>query len=348
MRDLLFKCFRSEGLELLGVVELGPERDIVHLERWLGERMHAGMHFMQENLHLREDPRGLLPSAETAIVFAFNYFTGDKLHSNDGPRVAQYARFRDYHKTMRASAERAWRRFVNQAALEADPEARICIDSAPILERALAARTEAGFIGKNTLYIHPQKGSFLLLGEVLTNLTLSSDLPETVDPEQRTEAGGCGTCKRCQVNCPTGALHEDYRLDANLCLSYWSIEHRGTVPEKFWPHFAKFWFGCDICQLACPYNRQATMQTSFIRDVQNLRLFDVATMNQEFYVQNFGGTPLTRAKMHGLRRNALIAMTVTNDPFLQQALDYIVSEDHAVLHGTKQQIQSYLQKSTHT
>lgn len=343
MRDLLLKSFQHEGLELLGVVELGPEQDFGRFERWLSDSLHADMYFMEQNQKLREDPRGLLPSAVTAIVFAMSYFMGDTLRPSQTPRIAQYARFRDYHKSMRKQAERAWNAFLESAQLDTQPEARVCVDSAPILERALAARTESGFIGKNTLYIHPKKGSFLLLGEVLTSLVLPRDTGDIVDPKQRTEAGGCGTCRRCQVHCPTGALDEDYRLDANRCLSYWSIEHRGVIPETFWPHFAKYWFGCDICQLACPYNRQATLHTPSHDAFQHLNLFDVATMSEIFYVQNFGGTPLTRAKRHGLRRNALIAMTVTRDPLLSKALDSIGSDDPAVLHETKIQIQQYIQ-----
>lgn len=344
MRDILLKSFQHEGLELLGVVKLGPERDFIRFERWLSDSLHAGMYFMTQNQKLREDPRELLPGATTAIIFAMNYYLGDTLRSTQAPRIAQYARFRDYHKSMRRHAENAWRAFLENAQLDPEPQARICIDSAPILERALAARTEAGFIGKNTLYIHPKKGSFLLLGEVLTSLDLPADTNDTVDPKQRTEAGGCGTCRRCQVHCPTGALDETYRLDANRCLSYWSIEHRGTIPETFWSHFAKYWFGCDICQLACPYNRQAAPHSLSHDTFQHLSLFDVATMNEAFYVQNFGGTPLTRAKRHGLRRNALIAMTVTSDPMLLKALDHIGSDDPAVLHDTKAQILQYLGK----
>lgn len=346
MKDLLLKSFKDEGLEYLGTVKLGLEPDFDRFARWLDEKLHAGMSFMERNRGLREDPRQLLPSAETAIIFGWNYFLGDSLRSSAGPRIAQYARFRDYHKTMRQRAANAWGTFLQQAGIDSAPESRVCVDSAPVLERALAARTEAGFIGKNTLYIHPRKGSFLLLGEVLTNLSLPMDESASVDPGQRTSSGGCGTCRRCQINCPTGALSEDYRLDANRCLSYWSIEHRGTVPEEFWPHFAKYWFGCDICQLACPYNRQIEAQHALSAPlVQNLRLFDVATMNEKVYVETFGGTPLTRAKRHGLRRNALIAMAVTSDPALSKALEQIAPEDDWSLHETRVQIQRFIKES---
>ena len=132
---------------------------------------------------------------------------------------------------------------------------KIAVDSVPIFERAIAAKTEFGFIGKNTCYIHPKKGSFFLLGEIILDEVIKQDSKLAVETTKRTDLGGCGSCKRCQVHCPTGALDKEYELDANLCLSYWSIESRGIIPEKFWPWFSKFYFGCDICQLVCPYNR---------------------------------------------------------------------------------------------
>ena len=132
--------------------------------------------------------------------------------------------------------------------------------------------------------------------------------------------GGCGTCKRCQVHCPTDALSNDFELDANLCLSYWSIESRSTVPEKFWKWFDKFYFGCDICQLVCPYNRGDIphAKEEWVKLKNELDLFEVATMDQKFYEQTFGGSPMTRAKIQGLRRNALIAMTVSGDSRLEK------------------------------
>ncbi len=343
MKDLLEKSFQNEGLIYLGTVKLGPEPDFGRFERWLGDKLHAGMGFLEQNQSLRMDPRELLPSAGFAVIFGMSYFLGDTLRTPTGPRIAQYARWRDYHKSMRQRAGKAWESFLQEAAVESKPESRICVDSAPVLERALAARTEAGFIGKNTLYIHPRKGSFLLLGEVLTSLSLPMDVPTPVDPTQRASAGGCGTCKRCQVHCPTGALNQDYRLDANLCLSYWSIEHRGTIPEQFWPHFAKYWFGCDLCQLACPYNRNAHVEVASL--VRDLCLFDVATMDEKFYVDTFGGTPLTRAKRHGLRRNALIAMTVTSDPRLPEALEHVTADDPSMLCETRDQILHFIKNS---
>src|SRR5690606_6307703 len=131
---------------------------------------------------------------------------------------------------------------------------RVMVDTAPVLERALAAKTARGFIGKNTCYIHPLLGSFLMLGVVLTDIPLPSDERVPVDPARHLPSGGCGACRECQVHCPTGALDADYRIDAKKCLAYWTIEHRGVIPERFWPWIGTYYFGCDICQITCPYN----------------------------------------------------------------------------------------------
>lgn len=313
------------GLVYLGIAGLTAEPDFPRFKSWLGRGDHAGMDYLERNLHLREDPAQLLAGARTAIIVGLDYFLGDRLprgEAGDPPRIAQYARLRDYHRIMwKAGGEILadyWRLSGRQG------EGRVVVDSAPILERALAARAGGGFIGKNTCLIDPERGSFLLLGEILITDALADEeaAPAPVDPEKRSAAGGCGPCKRCQVHCPTGALDEAYRLDANKCLAYWTIEHRGPIPEAFWPPMRLYFFGCDICQLVCPYNRGATPTVP--EDVLRIHgvpdLFAVATMDQAAYERMFGGTPLTRAKREGLVRNALIAMTVTKDARLDEAV----------------------------
>ncbi|HYX39481.1 MAG TPA: tRNA epoxyqueuosine(34) reductase QueG [Oligoflexus sp.] len=342
-REELQKLCSDQGLLLLGLVDLGPEPRFQLFEQWLSEGQHAGMQFLENNKQLREDPRGLLPDSVQALVFALPYFQGDKLNAalQGRYRVAQYARLRDYHKSMKLKATR-----ILSVLQEKNPglEGRVTIDSAPLLERALAARTMRGFIGKNTCFIHPDHGSLMLIGEILLSQPLTlSDPVATVDPNQRNEDGGCGTCRRCQVNCPTGALDTAYKLDARKCLAYWTIEHRGTIPYEFWPYLPTYVFGCDLCQLACPYNRKALLTDEPTRpDLINPDLFDLATMDQKRYEAWMGGTPLTRAKREGLRRNALIALAVTQDVRLAEACAFVKAEDADVLHQTLRQIESWI------
>lgn len=338
----------SADIRLLGVVTLKKEtQEFQRFESWLARGWQAGMDFLTRNKELREDPRGLLPQARTAILLALPYDLGERYNRKvEKPRIAQYARFRDYHKTIQKKGQTLieWIRSQGEAPMLASY--RVIVDSAPVLERALASRTTKGFIGKNTCYIHPEWGSLLLLGAILSSLEIEPDPPAEVDPAKRVPGiGGCGTCRRCQVNCPTGALDEAYVLNANRCLAYWTIEHRGTIPMEFWPWLTKYWFGCDICQLVCPYNRAqpvpAARKQRSRKELEALDLFDVALMSQREYEEWFGGTPLTRAKRAGLRRNALIVLAVKNDPRLEQALAGLGSCDEQVLHDTARQIQEY-------
>ena len=179
-------------------------------------------------------------------------------------------------------------------------------------------------------------------------MELDYDEKKSVDPEERTKDGGCGSCRRCAVFCPTGALDKAYSLDSKKCLSYYTIEHRGTVPFEFWPHFKKYFFGCDICQLVCPYNRGVSLTEKIYQKLPpSVDLFEVATMDQKFYEDLFGGTPLTRAKKEGLQRNALIAMTVTGDSRLEEALEVLKGEVvKPVLLDTLLQIRDYRKKKS--
>jgi epoxyqueuosine reductase len=210
-----------------------------------------------------------------------------------------------------------------------------------MFERAIASKTKGTFVGKNTCLIHKTKGSFLLLGEWVSTLGFDIDRVESVDPESRTADGGCGTCKRCQVHCPTGALDEDYRLDARLCLSYWTIENRGTIPKKFWSGVSQYVYGCDICQNVCPYNRG---QQDSVKRLDGMRAYSfpplgkVVRMNQREYEGYFGGSPMTRAKKSGLSRNAMIAMYVRQFDGWESCLEFSLKSDDKVLRATAEMI----------
>jgi epoxyqueuosine reductase len=326
-------------LEYLGLVDLGPEPSFALFKDWLDLGYNAEMEFLKNYLDKRENPALLLEGAKQALVIGFNYYQGDKLTDalKGTARIAQYARLKDYHKSLKKRGEQI---IEELKARVPGLNCRVMVDSAPILERALASRTSRGFIGKNTLFIHPDKGSMFLLSEILIDqVIMEADQKIPVDPGQRSEAGGCGSCKRCQVYCPTGALDEAYRLDARKCLAYWTIEHRGTIPFEYWPWVKTYLFGCDLCQLACPYNRSHDISNEdVILKAAEQDPFPIACMSQQDYVQLFGGTPATRAKRSGLRRNALIALAETRDARLELAMATVLPEDEAVLHDTLVQI----------
>ncbi len=330
-RASLQSAFESEDLLFLGIVPLEYDADFARFQTWLSENRHGDLKYLENHSEIRERPEQLLPGARRAVLFALPYFLKD---TTPAPRVALYARHRDYHRELKERAERVGVQFF------AEGDYRVVVDSAPILERALAASTAQGFIGKNTLYIHPQKGSFLLLGELLTRSEMEIDSPSEIALDRKTTQGGCGPCRQCQVECPTGALDKDYSMDARRCLSYWTIEQRGPIPQEYWPHLAKYYFGCDLCQLACPYNKHATEAPGSwpVRSLPSVE--QVAVMSQTEYESWFGGTAMTRAKRNGLRRNALIALAVTGHPGLVEALDHVSRDADSVLEQTRDEIRS--------
>ena len=340
----------TEGLHFFGAASLDVREDFQRFSEWLRESRHGSMAWMTSHLEIRANPALLLPGAKSVLVFGFSYSLGDhwlRGETLSPPKIAQYARLEDYHKFLRAKLSRVQKSLSNIVGTE--HQWRITVDSAPLLERAHAVNSGGGFIGKNTCVIHPKMGSFFLLGEILT--TWSTPLAATdTSPSRhraRDESGGCGTCKRCQVHCPTGALDEDYRIDARKCLSYWTIEHRGEIPLEYWPWIGRYVFGCDICQLVCPYNR-GLAPTEEARRLERLKetpdLIAMIGMDQAFYERTFGGTPLTRAKRSGLRRNALIAATVNGDVRVSPLLKILENDDDPIIKLTASSAKRYLEQ----
>ena len=301
---------RTARLIYLGCVPLVRSRRFAAFRRWLDKNYHADMLYMAENQALRADPRQLGRGLRSAIIVALPYGRGDRMHTSTA-RVAQYARQHDYHRVIRQRAQRV----VTALKLESY---RIVVDTAPILERELAERGGYGFIGKNTCFISPVHGSYLLLGAILIPTHPAAQAVAPPAPTTRTARGGCGSCQRCQVHCPTGALDEAYQLDARKCLSWLTIENRGEIPPQYWQFMGNYYYGCDLCQIVCPYNRSKPDTEE--AELALPPLEKIACMTQREYEQYFGGTALTRAKRGGLMRNALIAMYVRQHPQLKQCL----------------------------
>ena len=347
--------FAEVHLNLLGEVKLvTDEKNFSRFSSWLSLGKHAEMNFLERYQNFRRAPQTLEDGLHFALVFALNYSSLREAHKACSSGIAKYAVMQDYHKWMKKQSI-----LVAKQLARENPELRyrITIDSAPLLERSLAAKTLQGWIGKNSCFISPTEGSFLLIGEILLSESVAKvdkGRPQTIDPLKRSVIGGCGTCKRCQVHCPTGALDQDFSLDANLCLSYWSIEHRGLIPIKFWPHFDRYWYGCDICQDVCPYNRSVSKPKRKGLDemlplkehLLQIDLLEVITMDQKFYENNFGGSPMTRAKKSGLQRNALIASVVKNLSGLEEVIAMIAANPEQypeLLLRTLEQVSQYKQ-----
>lgn len=272
-----------------------------YLRNFIEKERQGDMQYL-EDYKKRVDPAQLLPAAKSVIVIAVNYYRDVPETPAGHGRIARYANGRDYHKVLKKLLKQL-AAFIQER--HPDAAVRPCVDSAPLLEKAYAVRAGLGFIGKNTTLITPQFGSFVLLGELLTDLELHYDQPAT---------GTCGTCTRCLDACPTDAFAGPRELDAKRCISYLTIEHKGPIPKEFHKPMGNLIFGCDICQEVCPYNQQFAkpLQLEAFKEVtiagSSIPLQEIlAIKDDEEYLQRFAGSPLMRAKRKGLQRNAKIA-----------------------------------------
>ncbi len=290
------------GFHRAGVARLERSRDGDAFLAWLGRGDHAGMGYMERRVEARLDPARVLAGARSVLCVALQYFPapGTRPAGDLWPRVARYARGRDYHHVMEARLAAVAARVAEAFPASAT---RPYVDTGPVLERELAARAGLGAVGKNTNLLHPEGGSWFLLGELFLTLDLAPDAPL---------ADLCGTCSRCLEACPTGALPAPYRLDSNRCISYWTIEHRGALPEPARRLVGDWVFGCDVCQEVCPVNAapapDADPELAPDPRRAGIDLAALLDMGREEYVELFRGSPMKRAKLDGLRRNAAVAM----------------------------------------
>ncbi|HEX4960880.1 MAG TPA: tRNA epoxyqueuosine(34) reductase QueG [Thermoanaerobaculia bacterium] len=296
------------GFDRAGIAELGPLEHGDALLRWLDRGDQAGMEYLGRRLEARLDPSRIFPGARNVLCVALQYHPLDREDGERQPeprgdlwrRVARYARGEDYHEVM---GERL--RALETRVHEAFPgcETRRYVDTGPVLERELAARAGLGAVGKNTMLLHPEGGSWFLLGELFLSLDLAPDQPLT---------DLCGSCTLCLDACPTGALPEPYRLDSNRCISYWTIEHRGPLPTETRRMVGAWVFGCDVCQEVCPWNAEPAgavhPEMELPAGRAELTLERLLRLPREEYVERFRRSPMKRAKLAGLQRNAAVAM----------------------------------------
>jgi epoxyqueuosine reductase len=305
------------GFDAVGVAESGvPHRDADALTTWLGSGRHSGMTWMARHPERRVDPAKVLAGCRSVVVVAMNYWRGpDWAAVRPGHAgVALYARGRDYHKVMGTRLKRlaAW---LEEAS---GRPARAFVDTGPVLERAWAERAGVGWIGKNANLLTRTMGSWVLLGEILSGAVL--------EPAAGPHPDHCGTCTACIEACPTGAIVAPGVVDANRCISYWTIEHRRDVPEERRRDNGGWMFGCDDCQTVCPWNlsfaREAAVDPFSCRaDLRGLDPIEILGMEENAFRSRFSGTSLMRARWDGLRRNACIVLGNRSDAIARRALE---------------------------
>lgn len=292
------------GFHRAGIAPANPVGRAEHYRCWLAEGRAGRMDYLHRHVETRLDPRRLLPGARSVIVVAHSYSQPWPERTKDGSprgRVAMYAWGRDYHRVVRKKLHA----LVDQMrkGLDEPFEARVCVDTAPLLEREWAASAGIGWIGKNTLVLDTALGSYFFLGAVVTTLELEPDAPIT---------DHCGRCTRCLEACPTGALDRPYEMDASKCISYLTIEHREDVPEALQPLIGDWVYGCDLCQQVCPHNQRVLTTSEADYAVRPPApypsLTELMHWRPDDYDKALCGSAMRRATLPMLQRNARIAL----------------------------------------
>ena len=312
------------GFQRIGVAGIQLREDETRLRDWLAEGRHGTMDYMARHGSKRSRPDELVPGTLRVVSARMDYGTGDDADAwrtlADGERayVARYALGRDYHKVLRGRLQK----LADRIAADAGPFGyRVFTDSAPVLERALARDAGLGWIGKHTCLIDRNGGSWFFLGEIYVDLPLPVDTPATPH---------CGTCTRCIDVCPTGAITAPYRLDARRCISYLTIEHEGAIPLELREPIGNRIFGCDDCQLVCPWNKFAKRSDEpDFRARNNLdeaSLAELFAWTEEEFLQRTEGSALRRSGHQRWLRN--IAVALGNAPTTPEVVAALESRRH--------------------
>jgi epoxyqueuosine reductase len=321
---------RELGFDLCGIAPVDSFPELTFLPEWLARGYAGDMAYLSRSAQKRADVRNIVPGARSVVMTGTIYNVSASQPAGDPTRavIARYARGDDYHDVVKARLDAllAWMREQSPEPFEA----RAYVDTGPIQERAYAQYAGLGWIGKNTCVINAERGSFFFLAEIITTLPLE---PDTQALEQ------CGSCRRCLDACPTGALVEAAVMDSTRCISYLTIELRGTIPVDLRPAIGNHVYGCDICQEVCPYNQPAATSTDTawqVREGLDLpRLVDLWNRSDDDLRRLLKGSPMKRAKITGLRRNVAVTIGNSGDAdaraALQQSRDDQPSADDPIV-----------------
>lgn len=264
-------------------------------ESWLKQGHHGEMGYMARNFDKRLDPRKLVPGAKSVVSLLYNYFPNQVQEDEAAPKIARYAYGKDYHRVIKDKLFA----FMHEIQTEIGAvEGRVFVDSAPVLEKAWAAKSGLGWVGKNTNLIRKQSGSYFFIAELIIDIDLTPDNAAT---------DHCGSCTACLDACPTNAFSAPYQLDASKCISYFTIELKDAIPTEVKGQFDNWAFGCDICQEVCPWNRFSTphSEPNFEPNPEMLQLSknDWEEITEEVFSRLFEASAVQRTGFNGLKRN---------------------------------------------
>lgn len=312
------------GFEAVGIAPLSAMPGEA-LEAWLARQYHGTMAYMERTPEKRIDPRKVLANARSVVSLSLNYFHDYDLPYERPERgtISRYASGENYHAVLGKRLEEL---LDYVRGFEPEVEAKIYVDTGPVMDKHWAVHSGVGWLGKHTNVLSRDLGSWFFLGEILLNLELEYDAPG---------ADFCGSCTRCIDACPTDAIVEPYLLDSRRCISYLTIELREDIPEEFREPMGNLIFGCDICQDVCPWNRKAPVSSveEFKPREENRapQLLELARLSPEEFQKRYRGSPIKRAKWRGFLRNVVVAMGNSGDPEMIPELENLLQSDDPMI-----------------
>lgn len=296
-----YSKFIKEEAKALGFLSCGIakagflEEEAPRLEQWLREGRQGEMRYMEHHFDKRLDPTKLVPGAKSVVSLLLNYHTDNVQSDSSAPKISSYAFGQDYHSVIK---EKLYELLSIIREHIGEVEGRVFVDSAPVMDKAWAAKAGLGWVGKNTNLIAKQVGSFFFIAEMILDLDLAYDLPV---------ADHCGSCTACIDACPTEALTAPYEIDASKCISYATIELKNAIPDHFKGKMDGWMFGCDVCQTVCPWNRFSTPHSEPAfhpnQELLELKKSDWEELTEETFKRVFKKSAVKRTKYSGLTRN---------------------------------------------
>ncbi len=330
--EFVHELCKREGFSASGIASVNPSKFEQEFLDWIDEGKQGEMAWLSENVHVRMNPSELLEGAQSLICVLDRYSDPNPFdrESQDG-WIARYAVGSDYHKQMKKRLHR----ICDSLSEFSEDSYKACVDTAPILEREIAASAGLGAIGKHTLLLEQGIGSWFFIGVIVTTAKLTPSKPNTSNP--------CQSCTKCIDACPTDAI-TPFSVDATKCISYLTIEHRSDIDEKYHEHIGNWLFGCDICQEVCPHNQPTHNSSTFVPNSAyvsgrtSFNLLEVLKWSEEDRREALIGSAMKRAKLYMFKRNALIVagniLRIEDNKELRQAVIELCEDEHPIVQET--------------